>query len=75
VGHVRREEDLKKEARQLKLFDMDDYGKSLEKERRAEEAMLAIKRKYGRNAILKGINFEEGATGRERNAQIGGHRR
>ncbi len=46
----------------------------LAKERRANEAILKIKRRYGKNAILKGINFEEGATGRERNAQVGGHR-
>ena len=46
----------------------------LDKERRAQEAALAIKKKFGSNAILKGVNFEEGATGRERNAQIGGHK-
>jgi len=36
--------------------------------------VLAIKEKYGKNAILRGTNFEEGATARDRNAQIGGHR-
>ena len=36
--------------------------------------MLKIKNKYGKNAILKGVNFEEGATGRERNRQVGGHK-
>ena len=36
--------------------------------------MLKIRQKYGKNAILKGLNFEDGATGRERNKQIGGHR-
>ena len=46
----------------------------LDKERKAQEAFLAIKKKYGKNAILKGVNFEEGATGRDRNAQIGGHK-
>jgi DNA polymerase V len=44
------------------------------KERRAEEARLAIKRRFGANAILKGLNYEEGATARERNGQIGGHK-
>ena len=39
-----------------------------------QKAMLAIKKKYGKNAILKGMNFEEGATARDRNQQIGGHR-
>ena len=41
---------------------------------RIQEAMRQIKRKYGKNAILKGMNFEEGATARERNRQVGGHR-
>ena len=36
--------------------------------------MLTIKKKYGKNAILKGMNLEEGATARDRNAQIGGHK-
>ncbi|MBQ7750235.1 MAG: DNA methylase [Bacteroidales bacterium] len=45
-----------------------------EKERRRQEAILAIRQKYGKNAILTGLNFEEGATARERNMQIGGHK-
>ncbi len=45
-----------------------------EKERKLQEAMLNIKKKFGKNAILKGINYEEGATTKERNKQIGGHR-
>ena len=47
---------------------------ALDKERRMQEAVLSIKRKYNKNAILKGMNLEEGATARERNAQIGGHK-
>jgi hypothetical protein len=39
-----------------------------------QEVMLTIKNKYGKNAILKGMNLEEGATGKDRNEQIGGHR-
>ncbi|MBR3132181.1 DNA methylase [Candidatus Saccharibacteria bacterium] len=75
VNHVILEKDLGKKLRQLELFNDDETENERGKERRAEEAILAIKRRYGKNAILKGINFEEGATGRERNAQIGGHRR
>jgi DNA polymerase V len=45
-----------------------------EKERRQQEAILSIRRKFGKNSILKGVAFEEGATARERNAQIGGHK-
>ena len=44
------------------------------KERELQKAMLAIKKKYGKNAILKGTNFQEGATAIERNKQIGGHK-
>ncbi len=45
----------------------------LEKERRRQEAVLEIKKKFGKNSILKGINYAEGATQRDRNRQIGGH--
>lgn len=48
--------------------------KTREKERKMQQAMLDIKHKFGKNAILKGMNLEEGATARERNAQIGGHK-
>ena len=43
------------------------------REKKIQEAMLGIKKKFGKNAILKGMNLEEGATARERNQQIGGH--
>ena len=46
----------------------------LERERKMQEAMLNIKKKFGKNAILKGLNLQEGATGKDRNRQIGGHR-
>ena len=44
------------------------------KERRMQEAQLRIKQRFGKNAILRGLNFNEGATAKERNAQIGGHK-
>ena len=44
------------------------------KEKSLQEAVLSIKNKYGKNAILKGMNLEEGATAMERNAQVGGHK-
>ena len=83
VNNVVREEFAeKREETQLDLFT--DYeaaerkkkekDAALEKERRLQEAQLAIKKRFGRNAILKGLNFEEGATARERNRQIGGHK-
>lgn len=46
----------------------------LEKERKLQEAMLNIKSRFGKNAVLKGTNFMDGATARERNEQIGGHK-
>ena len=48
--------------------------KDLEKEKNLQKAMIQMKQKYGKNAVLKGMSLEEGATARERNRQIGGHR-
>ena len=45
-----------------------------EREKRRQKAVLTIKKKFGKNAILKGMNLEEGATAKDRNAQIGGHK-
>ncbi|MCM1569766.1 MAG: DNA methylase [Roseburia sp.] len=46
----------------------------LEREKRMQKAVLDIKKKYGKNAVVKGINLEEGATAIQRNTQIGGHK-
>lgn len=46
----------------------------LEREKKVQQAMLDIKKKFGKNAVLRGMNLEEGATARDRNAQIGGHK-
>lgn len=46
----------------------------LEQEKRRQEAIINIKKKYGKNAILKGMNLEEGATAKERNSHVGGHK-
>lgn len=60
---------------QLQLFtDYEALENSLEKEKRIQHAMLDIKKKFGKNAILKGMNLEEGATAKDRNSQIGGHK-
>ena len=78
-----REEGTKQETyEQLSLFtdyeavekEREKEVKNLEKEKRLQQAMLDIKKKYGKNAILKGMNLEEGATAIERNRQIGGHK-
>lgn len=56
---------------QLSLFT---DAKESERERKLQETMIDIKNKFGKNAILKGMNLEKGATAKERNNQIGGHK-
>ena len=50
------------------------WRKVKHREKRMQKALLDIKKKYGKNAVLKGMNLEEGATTVERNGQVGGHR-
>ena len=74
-------EQPKEQYEQLELFvDYEEKEKQeekenleLEKERKLQHALLDVKKKYGKNAILRGMNLEEGATARQRNNQIGGH--
>ncbi len=58
------------EAQQKKLAEQE----ALKKEKEIQKALLNVKKKYGKNAILKGMNLEEGAMTVERNKQIGGHK-
>jgi DNA polymerase V len=58
--------------RQLDLFGQNAPTDG--RERRRQEAVLAIRKRYGKNSILRGMNFEEGSTARERNKQVGGHK-
>lgn len=84
VNHIVDENAIKDSnpAVQLDLFTDYDALKEkqekekeeLKKERRMQETLIDIKKKYGKNSILKGLNFEEGATAKERNKQIGGHK-
>lgn len=64
--------------RQLDLFtdyeQMQEEQQSLEREKNMQKAILDIKKKFGKNAVLRGMNLSEGATAKDRNAQIGGHR-
>lgn len=55
-------------------YDLFTNPEDVEKEHKIQKAMLDIKDKYGKNAILKGMNLQEGATTMERNKQIGGHK-
>ena len=54
--------------------EQEEEKRILEREQKMQKAMLEIKKKYGKNAILKGISLEDDATARERNRQIGGHK-
>lgn len=58
------------------IFQMDLFTDTakLEKERRLQQTMLDLKQKFGKNAVLKASSYEEGATMRQRNGQIGGHK-
>ena len=84
ANHVLREEDIPPApAEQPDLFTDHEAQKKrkaaeqaeLAKEKRLQQAVIDIKKRLGKNAILKGMNLEEGATGRARNEQIGGHRK
>ena len=62
-------------AVQLSLFDEQKIDDGVEeKDRKVSESIIKIKDKYGKNSILKGMDYEEGGTTRERNKQIGGHK-
>ena len=78
--HVLRETDVCPAAmgEQLDLFSRPEDPEQQEecrlREKRRQRAVIGIQKKYGKNAILKGMNLEEGATARDRNRQIGGHK-
>ena len=84
ANHVVKESEVKQADvfEQLSLFtdydaitrEREQEEAELAKEKKVQQALLSIKKKYGKNAILKGMNLEEGATAKDRNAQIGGHK-
>lgn len=83
INHLTHEEDVKSMPQAIQLDLFTDYEElkrqqeaeeaELAKERRRQEAVLRIKKMFGKNAILKGLNYADGATQRDRNQQIGGH--
>jgi DNA polymerase V len=83
-NHIVREDSIVKKDGPVQLDLFTDYEEQqriqqkeadgMAKERKMQEALLSIKKRYGKNAVLKGINFAEGATAIERNQQIGGHK-
>ena len=74
------EEQATQEKGYVQMDIFTDYAKVEEekkdekREKNMQKALLGIKKKYGKNAILKGMNFEKGATTVERNGQVGGHK-
>ena len=73
--HVVPQAEQKRAPVQLSLFPEDGaQAEAEEREMRRQEAVVQIKKKYGKNAILKGNSLEEGATAKGRNEQIGGHK-
>lgn len=76
AAHVLSEsESGEQQMEQLDMFtDYEKEDRELDREKKRQEAILDIKKKFGANAILKGMNLQEGATARDRNKQIGGHK-
>ena len=79
ANHVVSEEQARgDQPEQMDFFT--DYAQraredaALDREKQRQRAVVEIRRRFGKNALLRGMNFEEGATARERNGQIGGHR-
>mgnify|MGYP000248295470 CR=1 FL=1 len=70
---VRSDDDIPVTYKQLSLFDEEKIEVDLSKEKKLQSVTLDIKKKYGKNALLKGTDLQEGATTRERNKMIGGH--
>lgn len=83
INNLVSEAEIKRKRKEVQLDLFTDYEQlhrrqklkeeELAKERRCQEAVLRIKKMYGKNAILKGLNYAEGATQQDRNQQIGGH--
>lgn len=84
LTHIMSETEARNKRRPVQLDLFSDYEEEekklesekqfLEKERRRQTAILKLKKKFGKNVILKGLNFAEGTTQKDRNNQIGGHK-
>ena len=84
AAHLQREQDVMQEEiyEQMDLFtDYEQKNKEKQekeeerrKEKQIQKAILNVQKKYGKNALIKGMNLQEGATTMERNRQIGGHK-
>ena len=82
ANHIISESEIQEQPEQLNLFTnyeaLEETAKenaALEKERKIQDTVLSVHKKYGKNALIKGMNLEFGATTIERNNQIGGHKK
>ena len=83
VGHLTDEKELKQENQYEQVNLFTNYGKlaekekeekvKLEKEKKIQNTIIDLKNRFGKNAIIKGMDLEEDATTIQRNGQIGGH--
>ena len=78
ANHVKPEVPVQADCVQMNLFEdtarQEEEQKVLQREKQRQRAVIHIKKKFGKNAIVKGMNLEEGATAMDRNRQIGGHK-
>ena len=81
-GNVKKKEDVRDRI-VVEQFDLlaepaedrhEKEEKNLEKDEKIQQAMLDIRKRFGKNSVLKGTSLEDGATGKDRNKQIGGHK-
>ena len=79
ANHVLLRQEVPQPMQQLDLFaDYEQQQQQAQqegRELRRQEAVLQIQQKFGKNSILKGMNYQQGATTRQRNGQVGGHRK
>ncbi len=80
ANHIKAPSQLREQEVSVQMDLFTDYSsqevekQELEREKRLQQAILSVKKKYGKNALIRGMNLEEGATAIERNAQVGGHK-
>ncbi|MCQ2608019.1 MAG: DNA methylase [Bacteroidales bacterium] len=85
ANHVVQESQANRQPVQMQQLDLftdydalkkqeEEKNRQMEKERSVQQTLLNIKKKYGKNSILRGLNLQEGATAKDRNQQIGGHK-
>ncbi len=80
--HLIPEQEKKQVYQQLDIFTdpieeqrrLEAEAQRLDKEKRKQKALLGIQKRFGKNAVMKGMNLEEGATTKDRNQQVGGHK-